>query len=113
MHENFVKEIETYNWFKPQYKILASSIYELVDNHQERLKPFGCTRITQCQMIQIWPGLEEKKILELRNESKKDIFPMALFGFGAIIFPENMTSDIIICPQGVKKYDGKTLLIEL
>jgi hypothetical protein len=127
LKKNFIYEFNFKNSIKPLYELNGPSIYSTI-NKNEIL--FSTTVEPDSRINNILylitnkkgPGVNKnvvtlvivkKNCIKKIFESKKDIFPMALFGFGAIIFPENMTSDIIICPQGVKKYDGKTLLIEL
>ena len=43
---------------------------------------------------------------------KKDIWPMLLFQFGNCLFPDaDLDEKLLVCPQSVKKYDGKTVEI--
>ena len=44
---------------------------------------------------------------------KKDAYPMVLFQFGNILFPDNYTDNIFVCPQGISKYDGHTLCLRV
>ena len=45
---------------------------------------------------------------------KKDIWPMLLFQFGNCLFPNNSNEKyLMICPQSVCTYHGKTLLMEI
>lgn len=45
---------------------------------------------------------------------KKDIWPMLLFQFGNCLFPDNRAADyLMLCPQSVQKYHGKTILIKV
>lgn len=41
---------------------------------------------------------------------KKDLWPMVLFQFGNCLFPDvELDGELLICPQALKRYDGKTL----
>ncbi len=43
---------------------------------------------------------------------KKDFWPMLLFQFGNCLFPDaELDEDLLICPQSVKRFDGKTIKI--
>lgn len=45
---------------------------------------------------------------------KKDLWPMLIFQFGNCWFPANERKDMLmICPTSVKRYDGKTIIIQL
>ena len=56
-----------------------------------------------------------KKELELHQYSlkfKKDLWPMLLFQFGNCLFPDvELDDELLVCPQSVKRYDGKTVSI--
>lgn len=43
---------------------------------------------------------------------EKDLWPMLLFQFGNCLFPDVESDDeLLVCPQSVKRYDGKTVNI--
>lgn len=43
---------------------------------------------------------------------KKDLWPMLLFQFGNCLFPDaEMDEELIVCPQSVNRFDGKTVKI--
>lgn len=43
---------------------------------------------------------------------KKDFWPMLLFQFGNCLFPDSgLDEELLICPQCVKRFDGKTIKI--
>ena len=43
---------------------------------------------------------------------KKDLWPMLLFQFGNCLFPDvELDAELLVCPQSVKRYDGKTVKI--
>lgn len=44
-------------------------------------------------------------------KEKKDLFPMLLLGFGTFLFPECNGKKIYLVGQGLKKIDGKTLIV--
>lgn len=61
-------------------------------------------------VVKIDKNLSSTNVLGL----KKDIWPMLIFQFGNCWFPVNERTDLLmICPTAVKRYDGKTILIEL
>lgn len=43
------------------------------------------------------------------HKFKKDIWPMGLCQFGNTCFPNGKLKRLSVCPQGVKKYSGKTM----
>ena len=61
-------------------------------------------------VIKIDQKLSSTNVLGL----KKDIWPMLICQFGNCWFPVNEQKDLLmICPTAVKRYDGKTIIIEL
>lgn len=44
---------------------------------------------------------------------KKDLWPMKLMQYGKIMFPHGMKDTVWIYPVGVKKYDGKTVEMDV
>lgn len=43
---------------------------------------------------------------------KKDLWPMLLFQFGNCLFPNvELDDELFICPQSVKRYDGRTVKV--
>lgn len=65
--------ISKYSWFLPQKKIVKKFVHDLVQEHQERLKPFGCSRISPCQLLKIWPGEPAGSIIQKKTQAKNSL----------------------------------------
>lgn len=64
----------------------------------------------ESHVIELNQDLVVKDVLAL----KKDLWPILLFQFGNCSFPVNENENVlIVCPQSVKHYDGKTLIINI
>lgn len=51
------------------------------------------------------------KVMEVAR-FKKDLWPMLLFQFGNCLFPDaELDAGLVVCPQSVKRFDGKTVKI--
>lgn len=64
------------------------------------------------EVLFVYPGLQVRKVASFR----KDWLPMRLFQYGFVSFPtyENLQTTIVECnPVAVKKWDGKTYVINL
>jgi hypothetical protein len=63
----------------------------------------------QNRNVHIWMGNEEDGFKEIFH-LKKDLFPMGLFQFGNVQFPDS--PQLIVTGQAVKKFDTKTMILE-
>lgn len=129
LENNYLYEYkESINALKPIIKLPGPVIYGVEYHVNETIKYLFATSVEPDSRRkgifylisnQLGPGIQdyETHVFEGNMEEgfreickfEKDCWPMGLFQFGNVLFPSGKTKKYLICPQGVKKYDGKTL----
>lgn len=76
MEDTKFQNILEYPWFTPGKLVNKEALHTLVQEHQKRLKPFGCAQSYPCKTCNIWPGESAENIILKKREAKNSLLQM-------------------------------------